>query len=88
MAMNRIHYIRLRALFTALIEEIDRWEWEDREALEEWGLTLNEQVDCSFDLEVGEHPCSSIDDDHPDETDHVEWPLCVECGNFSPSCVC
>ena len=85
--MNRVHWIRLRALCLAMMEEIERLEWEDADALE-IDVTPDRECDGSFDYGDGNHPCSSIDDDLPDETDHAAWPICVECGNFSPSCVC
>lgn len=77
----------LRRLLAALYLELERIDWEDADAFE-IDVTPDRECDGSFDYGDGFHPGSEIDDDLPDETDHLSWPLCVECGNFSPSCVC
>ena len=75
----------LRRLLAALYLELERIDWEDRDAFE----LGPEEIDLEFDL------MPSLDEnvveweaDMPDEVDVVPWPLCVECGNFTPSCVC
>ena len=74
----------LRSLLHALFLELERLDWEDFNAIELGPV----ECDSSFDYGDGEHPGSEIDDDLPDETDFANWPLCVECGNFTPSCTC
>jgi len=73
----------LRKLLRALFEELHRFEWEDELELDQCEVDLEFDLMPSLDENVIE-----IDSDLPDETDQVGWPLCVECGNFSPSCVC
>ncbi len=80
--------MRLRMLIRALHLEIERLEWEDADALE-IDVTPDRECDGSFDYSDDSPPCSSIDDDLPDETDlGPVGPLCVECGNWYHSCVC
>ena len=76
---------RLYDLLAALYLEFERLDWEDREAFQ----CCVDEVDDDFDLmpSMDENPVD-WDADLPDETDHPKWPLCVECGNFTPSCVC
>lgn len=75
----------LRRLLAALYLELERQDWIDRDAIEEAVL----EVDFEFDLMPSQDEnVVDWDADLPDETDHVRYPLCVECGNFSPSCVC
>lgn len=75
----------LRRLLAALYLELERIDWEDSSAFEVTDL----EVDDEFDLmpSIDENPVE-WEADLVDETDIVRWPLCVECGNFSPSCVC
>lgn len=81
--MKPAQLIRLRILINALHRELERIEWETEFELDQC------EVDLSFDLmPSGDENAIEIDADLPDETDHVGWPMCVECGNFSPSCVC
>ena len=76
----------LRRLLAALYLELERMDWDDSSAIEldKW------EVDFDFDYIPGESVAMAPlnEDDCPDETDHAAWPLCVECGNFTPSCVC
>ena len=75
----------LRRLLAALYLELERQDWIDRDAIEEAVL----EVDFEFDLMPSQDEnVVDWDADLPDETDHVRYPLCVESGNFSPSCVC
>jgi hypothetical protein len=73
----------LLKLLRALYVELHRFEWEDMLELDQCEVDLEFDLMPSLDENVIE-----LDSDMPDETDHVGWPLCVECGNFSPSCVC
>lgn len=86
--MRRVHWLRLRELFESMLVVIDEMEWTDGDALEE-DVHSDRECDGSWDYGVGDFPCSSIDDDLPDETDQgPRGPLCVECGNWYDSCVC
>ncbi len=75
----------LRKLLAALYLELERIDWEDRLAFE----ICVDEMDEEFDLmpSMDRNPVE-WDSDMPDETDSANWPLCVECGNFTPSCVC
>jgi len=75
----------LRKLLAALYLELERQDWFDSSAFE----SGPDEVDLEFDLmpSMDENPVE-WDADIPDETDLPRWPLCVECGNFTPSCVC
>jgi len=85
--MRVAQMLRLRMLIRALHQEIERLEWEDREAFEE-DVTIDRECDASFDYMIGEN-YAAIDDDLPDETDlGPVGPLCVECGNWYHSCIC
>ena len=75
--------VLLRKLLRALYVELHRFEWEDMLELDQCEVDLDFDLMPSMDENVIE-----LDSDMPDETDHVGWPLCVACGNFSPSCVC
>ena len=84
--MNPAQWMRLRVLVRSLHLELERMEWETEFEHPEL------EVDLSFDYH-GEfcEDCNDdadMDSDLPDEIDSKEWPLCVECGNFLPSCVC
>jgi len=83
MVMSMNH--NLRRLLAALYLELERIDWEDSSAFEVADL----EVDDEFDLmpSIDENPVE-WEADLVDEVDIVRWPLCVECGNFSPSCVC
>jgi hypothetical protein len=72
-------------------------DWEDATAIEGGPV----EIDGSFDYvsnqdsqgrleftHISRYAAEDLDGDFPDETDHVKWPICVECGNFTPSCVC
>ena len=87
----------LRRLLAALYLELERLDWLDSSAFEGGPI----EIDGSFDyvsnqdsqgrLEftpIGRYAAEDLDGDLPDKTDHANWPLCVECGNFTPSCVC
>ena len=83
--MNPTQKRRLLVLLRALSRELERIEWECSSALE----TTSLEVDYTFDLMPSQDEnVVDWDSDLPDEIDSKEWPLCVECGNFSPSCVC
>ena len=75
----------LRALLRALYQELERLDWLDSEAF----LTGPDETDEEFDLmpSMDDNPVD-WDADLPDETDYANWPLCVDCGNFTPSCTC
>ena len=89
--------LRLQLLIQALQHELERLEWEDREALEGGPIEIDGSLDYVINQDsfgrltfspIGEYAAHDLDGDFPDETDHAAWPLCVECGNFTPSCVC
>ena len=80
--MKLEQFRRLRVLIQALRLELERIDWEDADAENDHP----DEVDMSADY-FGDR-WSYLDADLPDEVDSKEWPLCVECGNFSPSCVC
>ena len=75
----------LRKLLAALYLELERQDWIDSSAIE----VAEIEVDDEFDLmpSLDENPVE-WESDLVDEVDVVPWPLCVECGNFTPSCVC
>lgn len=87
--MNRKQRIRLRALIEEMQWQLEVLEWFDREAIEQ-DFPPDRECDGSFDYIPGVcvAMCALDEDDEPDESDHASWPICVECGNFSPSCVC
>lgn len=75
----------LRRLLGALYLELERQDWWDSSAIE----LDDDETDFDFDYIPGEDV--TIDEvGGLDETDYGgdAWPICVECGNFSPSCVC
>jgi len=79
--MNR----NLRRLLIALYLELERQDWTDHDAIE-YGI-----LECDFEFDLMPSNDENVvewDADMPDESDHAAYPLCVECGNFSPSCVC
>ena len=77
---------QLKRLLRALMFELERQDWADYDAVQ---TGPREEVDLSFDLmPSGDENVVVWDQDHPNELDAKEWPLCVECGNFLPSCVC
>lgn len=77
--------MRLRVLIRSLHLELERIDWDDCSAIELGEL----EFDIEFDhMPSGDENVVVWDQDHPDEIDSKEWPLCVECGNFLPSCVC
>jgi len=87
--MTPAQKMRLRVLIRSLHLELERIDWDDVDAVQ---TGPHEEVDMSFDYH-GEfcQDCkddTDMDSDLPDEFDSKEWPLCVECGNFLPSCVC
>ena len=85
MTMTNDQRKRLLDLLAALYLEFERLDWEDREAFE----CCPDEVDDEFDLMPSmDENAVDWDADLPDETDVPNWPLCVECGNFTPSCVC
>jgi hypothetical protein len=75
----------LKRLLRALFVELERMEWT------EFDDDMPNEVDDWMDS--GHH-----DHDYHDEVEFCEdcfddgtpprWPMCVECGNLSPSCVC
>ena len=75
----------LQKLLIALILELERLEWLDSEAFQ----VGPDELDEDFDLmpSMDENPVE-WDADLPDESDIVNSPICVECGNFAHSCVC
>ena len=75
----------LRRLLTALYLELERLDWIDKDARMNGPVEIDEDFDLMPSLD--ENPVE-WDADLPDETDLINWPICVECGNFSPSCVC
>ena len=83
LGMNPAQWMRLRVLVRSLHLELERMDWETEFELPEL------EYDLEFDLmPSGDENVVVWDQDHPDEIDSKEWPLCVECGNFLPSCVC
>jgi len=75
----------LRKLLAALYLELERMDWDDSSAFE----SGPDEVDLEFDLMPSlDENVVLWDSDLPNESDHAAWPLCVECGNFTPSCVC
>ena len=87
----------LRRLLAALYLELERLDWLDSSAFEGGPIEIDGSFDyvCNQDpmgrlvfTPIGRYSAEEIDGDFPDETDHANWPLCVECGNFTPSCVC
>jgi len=81
--MRPAQFLRLRALIHALHLELDRLDWTCHDH------DMPDEVDIDGEL---------IDHDYHDEVEFCEdafddlspprWPMCVECGNLSPSCVC
>ena len=75
----------LRKLLAALYLELERMDWADHD---DFNIGVDE-IDVEFDLMPSlDQSAVQWDADLPDETDSIRWPLCVECGNFTPSCIC
>ena len=82
--MNRKQLIRLRELCRALFEHLESLEW----LVEHDDDDLPDEIDDDFDYLEGRPTAVLIEPTFIDESDSVPWPICVECGNFTPSCVC
>jgi hypothetical protein len=83
--MTPAQWMRLRVLIRCLHIELERIDWDDSSAIDRGNCECDDEFDL---LPSGDQNVVVWDQDHPDEIDSKEWPLCVECGNFLPSCVC